>query len=372
MIRILIATGLYPPEIGGPATYTRMLERNLPEHGIELVVAPYGWVRRYPKPFRHLVYAWKLLRESRDCDVMYALDPVSVGFPVYLVHKLTKKKYLLRVPGDYAWEQGQQRFGVTELLDEFVHEEQRRHPLVRLLKAIQRKVADSAKQIVVPSQYMKGIVSAWGIDPDKVTVIYSALYPLEVSQSREKLREMFDYKGVVIATAGRLVPWKGIETLVKMMPLLKEKIGPVTLVVMGDGPLKEKLQRTAQKLGVSDRVRLVGRMPKDTLGAAIKGADVFVLNTAYEGMSHQLLEVMDLGVPVVTTNVGGNPELISDGTTGLMVGYDNAEHLVDAIERIATHEQLREHVIQHARLRVKDFEEEKVVGVLVQLLREVV
>src|SRR3989344_2738828 len=110
--RILVATGLYPPDIGGPATYTKMLETHLPKRGVELTVAPYGWVRRYPKIFRHTAFMWKLIRESRGCDAIYALDPVSVGLPALIASKITRKPLFLRIVGDYAWEQGQLRFGV--------------------------------------------------------------------------------------------------------------------------------------------------------------------------------------------------------------------------------------------------------------------
>ena len=370
-MRILVATGLYPPDIGGPATYSKMLEEHLPECGIELTVAPYGWVRRYPRIVRHLVYTWKLIHEVRTCDALYALDPISVGLPVLLAHMATGKPYVLRVAGDYAWEQGQLRFGVKDTLDDFVGNIHAQPLFVRLLAYLERKVAKRAKVIVVPSKYMEGIVSAWNIPKEKIAVIYSALHPLSVKNTREEIRKMFNYRGLVIATAGRLVPWKGMDALIALMPELSLEIGDVSLVIIGDGPLMGELKMRAQALGVGDAVRFVGSMPKDTLGAAIKGADIFVLNTQYEGLSHQLLEVMDLGVPIVTTNVGGNLELIQDGVTGLLVKYNDRESLKKAIGRIAKKgSSLGEELVQRARLRTKDFEKEKVVGELAKLLKE--
>ena len=102
-MKILLATPLYPPEIGGPSTYTKMLEENLPEHDIELVVVPYGQVRKYPKIIRHLIFTYKLIRSSRSCNFIYALDPVSVGLPALLASRIVRKPFMLRVPGDYAW-----------------------------------------------------------------------------------------------------------------------------------------------------------------------------------------------------------------------------------------------------------------------------
>lgn len=364
---MLIATGLYPPDIGGPATYTKMLEEHLRKHSIESIVAPYGWVRRYPRIIRHLVYAWKLIHEAKTCDAIYALDPVSVGVPATIACWVTRKPLYLRVPGDYAWEQGQQRFHVTDTLDEYIVK-RKNYPFgVRLLARAEAFVASRAKRIIVPSVYMKGIVMAWGIPEDRIIPIYSALHPLEVFESRETVREMFGYNGLVLVTAGRLVPWKGMALLIEILPELRLTLGEVSLVVIGDGPLEQTLKEYAHACEVAEYVRFVGRMPKHTLGTAIKGADIFVLNTAYEGMSHQLLEVMDLGVPIITTNVGGNPELITHNINGLLCPYNDARAFIDAIVRIAKHPERREELIAYARIRVKDFNEDRVVGELAQV-----
>ncbi|MCA9363893.1 glycosyltransferase family 4 protein [Candidatus Kaiserbacteria bacterium] len=366
-MKLLIATGLYPPDIGGPATYTTMLEAELPARGIEVLVVPYGLVRTYPKFLRHVVYAWKVFCASKRCDLLYALDPVSVGLSVRIVHLLTGKPYFLRVPGDYAWEQGRQRFGVHDMLDTFLTQT-KQHPAVRILNAVERWVARGASRVIVPSRYLRGVVHAWGVSPEKSVVIYSALHPIRVSESKEHLRARLGYTGTVFVTAGRLVPWKGVGTLIALIPRLKKQIGRVTLVVVGDGPERARLEAQTATLGVTSDVQFAGTLTKDALGAVLKAADVFVLNTAYEGLSHQLLEVMDIGTPVVTTDVGGNPELITDGIHGLLVSYDNTEQLVDALGRMATHHELRQHIVQRARLRTKEFSETDGVAQLADLL----
>lgn len=368
-MKLLIATGLYPPDIGGPATYTKMLETHLPSRGIALTTAPYGWVRRYPKLFRHFAYTWKLIRESKDCDAIYALDPVSVGLPTYLASWLTKKPYFLRVPGDYAWEQGQQRFGVTESLDEFVTSDKKQPFFVRVLQSIEKRVAENAQAVIVPSEYMKKTVIAWGVRVDRLMVIHSALHSIDVEKSRDEIRKMFEYKGTVLVTAARLVPWKGVDTLISLLPELKKRIGEVTLIVVGEGPDKEKLMSQTERSGLEKHVRLVGRLHKDALGTMLKGADIFVLNSAYEGLSHQVLEAMDLGLPVVTTDVGGNPELIKDNISGILVPYNDREELLGALVRMATHEEFRKQVVKHARIRVTDFEEENIIDELVAFLK---
>lgn len=368
-IKVLLATGLYPPEIGGPATYAKMLEEQLSQHGFLLEVLPYGEVRQLPKLIRHFAFAKRLFALAKEADVIYALDPVSVGLPAWLVSVLRRKPLMLRLGGDYAWEQGQQRFGLTASLDAYTANHRRAPLPVRLLAAVQSFVARRAVRVIVPSQYLKSIVSTWGVEEQRLVVIYSALFPLVVEESKTDLRKQFSFNNFVIISIGRLVPWKGFAALIDVIAALRKEGKDVSLVIAGDGPDEGALKERIQQLKLENQVRMVGRLSKDALGATIKAADAFVLNTGYEGLSHQVLEVMDLNVPVVTTNIGGNPEIIRDGVTGLLVSYNDKEALSAAISRLYEHEQLRQRLTQTARVRSKDFTQEKVVADLANLIR---
>jgi glycosyltransferase involved in cell wall biosynthesis len=136
--KLLLATGIYPPDIGGPATYSKLLYEKLPAQGIAVWVLSFGSVRRYPKAIRHVLYMWKLLWLSRGVDCIYAQDTISVGLPAAIVSKITRKKLLLKIVGDYAWEQGVQRFGVTDRLDVFVTKYVQYVWQVRVLKIIEK------------------------------------------------------------------------------------------------------------------------------------------------------------------------------------------------------------------------------------------
>ena len=141
-----------------------------------------------------------------------------------------------------------------------------------------------------------------------------------------------------------------------------------TLVIIGDGPEYERLQQQIQNLGLESSVRLTGRIGKDALGGVIGASDIFVLNTAYEGLSHQLLEVMDLGVPIVTTTVGGNGELIQDGVSGILVAHNDKEALKSALLRLMQNTELRTRLVQNAKVRVLAFDQDRVVAEFVDLL----
>jgi glycosyltransferase involved in cell wall biosynthesis len=371
-MKVTLATGLYPPEIGGPATYAAMLESELPSRGIEVKTVPFGLVRHYPKIIRHVVYAWKLWQASAQTDSIYALDPISVGLPAVLVSKLRRMPLLVRLGGDYAWEQGRLRFRVRETLDDFLKKPDTWPLPVKILATLQTFVTKQAKWVIVPSHYLKSVVMQWGVKEPQIKVIYSALYPIEVKSSRQELREEFFYPYPTIVSAGRLVPWKGFSVLIDVVARLRQYYPQVTLIIVGDGEDKQSLENKVANLKLSQHVWFTGSVSKETLGATIKAADVFVLNTAYEGLSHQLIEVMDIGTPIVTTNAGGNPELISDGVTGHLVPFNDTVALCEAIRRVLNHPESRDRLVQTARGRSKHFAKEVVVEGIVTVLKTII
>jgi glycosyltransferase involved in cell wall biosynthesis len=371
MIQVLLATGLYPPEIGGPATYAKMLQEDLPDHDIDLTVIPFSIVRKYPKIIRHAVYFWKLCKAAKQADIVYALDPVSVGLPAVLTAKVRSKQFVLRVGGDYAWEQGCVRFGVTETLDDYITGESYRPVAVRLLAGIQSWVARQAVAVIAPSNYLQGIIMQWGVSQGSVGVIHSTLFPLTPTTSKEQTREQLALGSPVLVTAGRLVPWKGIDAVIDVADQLRSIYPDVTLVVIGDGPERPVLESKVAKHALQKTVQFVGRQSKPQLANIIQAADVFVLNTAYEGLSHQLLEVMELGVPIVTTNVGGNPELLTDGVDATLVDFDDTYALTEACKRSINDEQYATGLVRFAKARTSDFNRTKAIDEIVTLLHQV-
>ncbi len=369
-MKLLIATGLYPPDIGGPATYTVFLEKHLEMFGIEFIVLPFGVVRKYPKIIRHLVYTIKLMHASKGCEVLYALDTISVGLPTMIACFFTRKKMLLRVPGDYAWEQGQQRYGIKETLDEYLTHEGHYQVPVRVLAYIQGTVARRADAVIVPSDYMKTVVAKWGVQKERVTRVYSGLKIIAVPETKEVLRATFGYKDFVMVTAARLVPWKGISLLIDITHTMRTSGTPVSLLIIGDGVCRKEFEEQVDSLGATSYIHFTGAISREELGRQVKAADAFVLNTSYEGLSHQLIEVMSIGTPIVTTNVGGNPELIIDGETGLLTLYNDGDALRKAIENVI-HDRTRSLFrSENAKKYVARFHEDVVIKEFVECINQ--
>lgn len=363
MMKVLIATGIYPPSLGGPATYSKILYDNLPSKNIEVTVASFDNLRHLPIGFRHFLYFIKVLIDGIGKDIIYAQDPVSVGYPAMRAAKILKKKFVLKIVGDYAWEQGVQRFGVVESLDDFVKDRREYHAKVLRMKKIQKKVAERADKIIVPSRYLKKIVSQWGINENKISVIYNSFEGVE--EISGNIREELGFTGPVILSAGRLVPWKGFENLINVIPDLLVEHPDLKLIIIGSGPMKDKLDKLISNHNLFKNVSILGGMNKHNLFKHITAADLFVLNTGYEGFSHQILEVLALGTPVVTTNIGGNPEIIKNQENGILFEYDNKQELIESINNVLKDKDLYLKLIENGKDTIKDFSVDRMINELI-------
>ncbi|PJE59903.1 MAG: hypothetical protein COU85_01155, partial [Candidatus Portnoybacteria bacterium CG10_big_fil_rev_8_21_14_0_10_44_7] len=132
--------------------------------------------------------------------------------------------------------------------------------------------------------------------------------------------------------------------------------------IVGDGPNEKKLKAQTAKLRLNNRVKFLGRLPHDQLLKLMVASDVFVLNTQYEGLPHIVLEAMACGLPVVTTNVGGNPEVIKNGRSGLLVEPDNQTQIKMAILKIVNGREFKEKIILEAQKSLSQFTEQKMLA----------
>lgn len=184
-------------------------------------------------------------------------------------------------------------------------------------------------------------------DTDKVVVVRNGLATAPaVTRAPED--------GLVVAVA-RLVPKKGLPTLLRAIALLRERGVTARLEIVGGGPREDELRALATELGLGDALRLAGPQGRAGVDDALGRAQVFALPCRREADGDEdnlpvaILEAMQLGIPVVTTPVAGIPEAIIDGRSGLVVAQDDAAALADAIERLLGDAALREQLTAGAR-----------------------
>ncbi|MFA5942663.1 MAG: glycosyltransferase family 4 protein [Candidatus Paceibacterota bacterium] len=362
---IIIASGSF----GGPATYSKLLGERLPSYGYEIKVVSFGDVLKYPKIIRHFIYFFKVLYHGFGAEIIYAQDPVSVGLPALLASKMLFKRFFLKIVGDYAWEQGSQRSGVSKLLDEFSTGYEEYSFLVRWFKKIQTFVANGAEKIIVPSNYLKRIVGNWGVDTSKISVVYNAFNEPKIAEEKTMLRETLNFKGHTIVSAGRLVPWKGFPTLIEAFAQIKNKYDDAELFIIDDGPDKEFLKNKVSELKLESSIKFLGRMPQQDLYKYIKAADIFALVSSYEGFSHLLIETLSIGTPIVTTPVGGNVEVIKEGENGLLVPFGDSDKTFEAIDRILSDKSLGEQLSLNGMKSVVKFTEDEMLKNLTAILK---
>jgi glycosyltransferase involved in cell wall biosynthesis len=130
----------------------------------------------------------------------------------------------------------------------------------------------------------------------------------------------------------RLEPQKGVETAVRALAIVRRRRPDAVLVVLGEGPGRDALERLVAELGLGGSVFLPGRV--GDVAAWYRRCELLVHPALWEGFGLALLEAMLAQLPVVATNVSSIPEIVADGRTGLLVPPDDAEALADALARV--------------------------------------
>ncbi|MBX4190285.1 glycosyltransferase family 4 protein [Candidatus Parcubacteria bacterium] len=377
---ILIATGIFPPDIGGPASYAHTLATRLSDQPISVVTyssilkseSPIRVIRiwnKLPKGLKHLVYFFNVFKEASNCRTILALNAVTAGVPAALVAQLRKKRFFVKIVGDYAWEIATHKGKTSLLINDF--QKSPRSGMVGLLHRLQVWTTKKADGVIVPSEYLSSVVQGWGVPASKVHVIYNGAKFNPVEMSKEEARKQLGISGNVILTVGRLVPWKGFRMLIKLMPKLSEVNQFFRLVIVGEGPDRRTLELMIKHMGLDRKVVLAGQKTQTELAVYCAAADMFILNSGYEGFSHQILEAMIAGVPVIASAIGGNKEVIHQGENGFMVKYNDEFNIVEAVRTLWTIPELRERFITEGKKTAAYFSVEKMFDETIKLLTHV-
>ena len=189
-----------------------------------------------------------------------------------------------------------------------------------------------------------------GLEPSKVFINYPSV-DIDVfcpSRSPDAIHE----SRFTIVSSGRLHWVKGYEYGLMAARRLVEKGISFRYVIVGDGPKKEELLFSIKSMKLEDIIELPGHLPRDDVRSILQGADVLLLTSLAEGVSNSVLEAMAVGVPVVTTNVGGMAEVVRDGVDGYLVPRCDDQAMADRLERLLNDPQLRRRMGQSARERV--------------------
>lgn len=359
-MKILLATPIYPPEIGGPATYTKELSAHLgAEHEITIItytdegpILPRTRLvtvsKKHPLLLRLAIYTWRTWKVSRDIDVIYVQNAMASGLPVALVSMMCGIPFVLKFVGDEAWERATGRRETTKRLEDFLE-----HPegglRTKLFMAIQGFVLRRASVVTTPSLYLsEQIVKTYGVDKKRAVVNYNAAEHTELENiSLKRIPHQ-------VATTARLTSWKGVDGIIRAIQILKQEIPDVRLVVAGDGPEMENLKKLVSTLGLSDSVTLLGNISRTETWNLRKNSEVYVLNSTYEGLPHTVLTSFDAEIPTIATNISGTNEAVYHEKTGLLVEPGDDRALAGAIKRLFADHELGVTLVHNAKNLLKE------------------
>jgi len=345
MAKVLLVTDIFPPQIGGPATFIDRLAHSLAkrDHDVSVVCSsPQGrdatdearpfTVRRVSFASRERYEVMVRLRLALEMSRHRLIFVNGLERYVAQVNQIVRRPFVLKIVGDTVWETARNR-GLTHLsIDDFQTDGRSHAQFAADLRARKRCV-DRARHIVVPSEYLRRLVEGWGVSRERITVIRNGTTsPVTGAvvrpRSAQRLRALF---------VGRLTNWKGVETLL----LAVRDLEALDVEIVGDGPMWPQFVELSAQLGLTDRVLFRGRLSAEGVKDAMARAHVLVLTSLYEGLSHTVLEAFAAGLPCIVSDRGGNEEVVKDERNGLVVPAQNVERLAHALGRLATDDGFR-------------------------------
>ena len=374
-MRILVVSGIWPPDVGGPASHAPDVAAYLRGrgHGVEVVTTassapaaadyPVRWAsRRLPKGVLHARAALLIRRRAAAADVVYTTGMFGRSAAGALAARCA---YVVKLTADPAFERARRRGLVSGNVEDFQDGGGGLGP--RLLRAVRNAELHRAAHVFCPSAYLRDLAVGWGVPPERVSVLPNPTpLPTELA-AHDELKQRLGLNGATLAFAGRLTAQKSLHVAVEALA----RAQGVSLVIAGEGPDRPALEHLIRELGVADRVRFVGPQPRTGVLELFRAADATILSSSWENFPHTVVEALSVGTPVLATKAGGVAEVVRHEENGLLVEPGDAEGLGAAIRRFFTDAGLRERLRAAAAPSVAAYAPERVFAELERTLERV-
>jgi glycosyltransferase involved in cell wall biosynthesis len=374
-MKVLVVSGIWPPDVGGPASHAPDVAAflRMRGHGIEVVVTasaapapeayPVHWIRRsLPKGAIHVRTGLEVARRAARADVVYTTG--MFGRSAFGA-RLARRPYVIKLTADPAFERARRRGIVGGDVDEFQREGT--GAAVRLLRVARDVELRHAAHVFTPSAYLRELTLSWDVDPERVSVLPNPTPQLPALRSRDELRRSFGMTGPALAFAGRLTAQKSLRVALEAVAAVDQ----VTLSIAGEGDQQPALERDVAELGLTERVQFLGALPRERVVELFAAADASILSSTWENFPHTVVEALAVGTPVIATATGGVGEVVQDGENGLLVPLGDSRALGDAIRRYFGDEALRRRLRERAAPSVEQYSQERIFTELEQTLERV-
>ncbi|MEM9275336.1 MAG: glycosyltransferase family 4 protein [Cyanobacteria bacterium P01_F01_bin.143] len=379
-MKILLVSGVYPPQIGGPSAQTEQIAQGLIARGIEVKVVTYGNQRTSKiingipvtfldgSPRRGLidkiVLNWqvftdllRIIKDFRPTVLHMQTASSNLAIMTGVAAKLSRVPAMIKFSSDLVWDRANR----------------------------DKLMGDSSSQVLNPLQKLSNLMleltqgflffiydRIWATTPiykerlrkkfqvrDRKIFLLPNIIDLQafekVAATRQTQPRSLN-KNIVLLTISRLVPWKGIELCLEALSHLEDL--PVSLRIVGNGApdYELSLRELADRLGVRERVEFIGAVPPNKVAEEYRTADIFMLASYYEPFGIVLVEAMAAGVPIVATNVGGIPTVVEDGVSAQLVPSGDSLSLAKEIRALVKSDTKLQDMAIAARTRSKQFD----------------
>ena len=336
--KIAIATGIYPPDIGGPATYVASISQSLRQSGFFVKILTYSdtkydrsrdvlqVLRKHSLPLRYFLYFLKLYKLSINADFIYAFDALSSGLPALLVSFLSGAPLVLRIGGDRLWEKKSDT-GLDMTYREF-YEKRSFDAKDKILFYILKNIVRSADLVIFSTDWQKDILSfVYNLDRNKVCVIRNSfnVVPEINDEKRESKYALF---------GGRIVKFKNLSRLLNVISDIKNDLPEnFKFHIMGDGPEKNNIINLAKEKKLENIVDFLAAKSNDFVLKEIKGSRFCFMVSLTEMSPNFALECIGAGRPIVLTQENGvAPPLEGEGV--LLVNPKDEKSISGGIKKM--------------------------------------
>ena len=332
---ILITVGIFPPDIGGPASFVPKIAKYLINkgHNVKIIclsdkehltykddINVIRINRSSPIIFRWLKTIVKIYSNSKKSDLIFVN---GLGTETTIANLFIRKKVIRKIVGDPVWERVYNKNLIDESFDDF---QENNHGLfISIQKMIRNWSINNSNLIITPSQHLKNFIDKIGFDKN-IFVINNGV---NIEQHNKVVLENNIIQLLVVS---RLVSQKNIDSIIKAVKVMENE--NIILNIVGDGSEINNLKLLVKKYELDKKINFIGKIENTKLNEYLKNADIFIQASNYEGLPHSILEAMNFEIPILSTDVGGCSVLLNKGERGYIIPMPVSE--VEISEGIRT------------------------------------
>ncbi len=354
MVEVCFVSPEYLPLSGGTGSYVYYLSKELIKNGYTTsIVTGYGetkdiklnnrqrafFLKTFKAPIiRSFLFAGNAFQKLKKINDKISVDITHINLPLVPSFAVPKNFGKTLITTVHSTWKGEAEAIKNEPYSRLNSNERFMISFNRVLRFFEEQTLERSNKLIAVSDFTRReLLKYYHVKEDKIRVIHNGVDIHKFAPPEDKIKVKqelgFNNKDLNILSVGRLYARKGLFTLIKSVSLVTKKYRNIKLIISGKGQSNEmkKLVDYAEKLGIRSNILFTGYFPDAKLPKLYQAADIFAFSTFYENLPFAVLEALSSRLPVVTTKVGGIPEMIEDGKNGFLVSPANSAELADRI-----------------------------------------